>query len=292
MLTETREHLTAFLDEVQPRLSPTTWRDYRARLLKVAGDAGDWKEIGRKIVEISVSTSPKNFNNYLAAWRSFARWARTRATAGGVLEELTSWILDLPFRKAPLNPPRAYSPQEFQAVISRLDEETADWAIVLVSTGIRLTEAVKLTWADIDLCEGWAVIRGTKTALAARTIAVPRPGIAALLRQRARTPADEKRAFPRSLFVLRMRWRKAHPRRVPYRPPRTLRHTFTTWALQAGENVLWVQHQLGHRDLTMISRRYGQLLTERGAEKLAALVFETTQVSPQGEAREKRSWGK
>lgn len=37
-----------------------------------------------------------------------------------------------------------------------------------------------------------------------------------------------------------------------------MRHTFASQALSAGENVIWVARQMGHRDWTITAKKYAR----------------------------------
>jgi integrase len=43
-----------------------------------------------------------------------------------------------------------------------------------------------------------------------------------------------------------------------YRYPYQMRHTFASQALSAGENVMWVAKQMGHRDWTITAKKYAR----------------------------------
>ncbi|CCP16101.1 Putative lambdoid prophage Rac integrase [Stenotrophomonas maltophilia RA8] len=52
-----------------------------------------------------------------------------------------------------------------------------------------------------------------------------------------------------------------------------MRHTFTSQALSAGENVMWVARQMGHRDWTITAKKYGRwipsMVPDAGAKAAA-----------------------
>lgn len=77
-----------------------------------------------------------------------------------------------------------------------------------------------------------------------------------------------------------------HPRRrmaaraaqdwLRYRYPYQMRHTFASQTLSAGENVMRVARQMGHRDWTITPKKYGlwipSMLPDAGPK--AAAVWE------------------
>ena len=56
-----------------------------------------------------------------------------------------------------------------------------------------------------------------------------------------------------------------------YRKPHTLRHTFASLLLEAGEPVLYVQQQLGHHSPEFTLRVYGHLLPRGDRRAVDAL---------------------
>jgi integrase len=43
---------------------------------------------------------------------------------------------------------------------------------------------------------------------------------------------------------------------VKYRFPRQLRHTYASWMLMGGEDVVWLSRQMGHKDVSVTMQRY------------------------------------
>jgi integrase len=48
--------------------------------------------------------------------------------------------------------------------------------------------------------------------------------------------------------------------RLGYRKPHTLRHTFASMLIQAGESLAYVEEQLGHSSITITVDTYGHLI--------------------------------
>ena len=53
---------------------------------------------------------------------------------------------------------------------------------------------------------------------------------------------------------------------VRYRRQYQTRHTFASMMLTAGESPVWLAQQMGHSDLTMISRTYGRWIADAAPE--------------------------
>jgi len=47
---------------------------------------------------------------------------------------------------------------------------------------------------------------------------------------------------------------------VKYRNPYQTRHTYASMMLSAGENLLWVSKQMGHKDSTITAKTYARFL--------------------------------
>lgn len=85
-----------------------------------------------------------------------------------------------------------------------------------------------------------------------------------------------------------------HPRRrmaaraaqgwYPVPDPYQMRHTFASQALSAGENVMWVARQMGHRDWTITAKKYGRwipsMVPDAGAKATAAWTTPPTAEAP------------
>lgn len=146
-------------------------------------------------------------------------------------------------------------------------------------TGLRTSELVALTWADIDWISGVARISKAKTQSAdaaetpktrkgARDVKLLAPAIAALNQQKAMTFMLGGEIFrdPRSgkpwegdEAIRQGPWKSALRRAgVRYRRPYQTRHTYASMMLTAGEPLGWVAMQMGHSDLTMLSRTYAR----------------------------------
>lgn len=174
-----------------------------------------------------------------------------------------------------------FSPDEVRAIISASADPFRNLVQFGFFTGMRTSELIALRWADVDLEAGTARVRAafvrgqrktTKTAAGLRTIDLLPPAIEALKAQRQHTQlaGDVVFANPRtgkawaSGKAARERdWTAALRRaKVPYRYPYQMRHTFASMLLSAGENVMWVARQLGHRDWTITAKRYARWVPE------------------------------
>lgn len=148
-------------------------------------------------------------------------------------------------------------------------------------TGMRTSEMVAVVWGDIDWNRKTVrVIRARtraadepetpKTKKGAREITLLPPALAALERQKQWSLLADKEVFLNphtggawsSDQKIRLAWVSAlKGAGIRYRRPYQTRHTFASMMLTAGENPAWIAAQLGHSDLTMLSRVYGRWIT-------------------------------
>jgi integrase len=123
-------------------------------------------------------------------------------------------------------------PEQAEAIFAeaeKINEGFAALLIVLCYTGLRLSEALKLTWNDIRLAEGFAYVPDTKNA-EPRAVFLPPVAVAAL----ANLPREQDRAFGFSkgghlyslLKVSAIRAGVDLPERSAFH---IFRHTYATW---------------------------------------------------------------
>jgi len=186
----------------------------------------------------------------------------------------------------------AWNREEARTLIAIAKESQPGFAPfleLLFATGLRKGEALGLKWADIDFDRRVITVRrsstsaGVSTPKSGRARRVPMtPSLAELLfdllgeRQRQRieigwretpewvfctsngtgfNPRNIQRTFDRVR-------RRAQKRGVRPLSMHSARHSWATWALQAGKSVKWVAEVLGHADATMTLRVYAHAMPE------------------------------
>lgn len=158
---------------------------------------------------------------------------------------------------------------------------------VLAREGLRLGEALRLRWQDLDLERGtirldrnktddpraWALAPGVAAALA--RFRGEADGFVWLAQVRDHM-ADQFRADLRAAGVDRAELFERSPARQPIRV-HDLRATFVTLSLAAGRSETWVADRTGHRSSVMIAgyRRTARTAAELGLDELAALDVAT-----------------
>lgn len=185
---------------------------------------------------------------------------------------------------------------EQAAILAALDGQGRNLVQFAFWTGMRTSELVALDWGDIDLLRG--VVRvaraqtqhsvapeAPKTDSGRREIKLLAPAAEALSAQKAHTYLKGEEVFqnPQTL----QRWDGDQPIRrtlwtwalkkaqIRYRYPYQTRHTYASMMLSSGEHPMWVAQQMGHRDWSMIIRRYGRWMPDAddGAGSRAEAVY-------------------
>lgn len=180
------------------------------------------------------------------------------------------------------------------AAVSRPGQRRALLSTLLFA-GLRISEALALTWRDVDLARGEIVVRTSKTDAGIRTIRILPVLHDELLSLRARldTPAPTALVFPTSTgkrqSVSNVRSRvllkaitaanealsTAGAQSLPDRlTPHSLRRTFASLLFAIGEPPPWVMRQMGHTTPNLTLAIYAREMDRRDGEpeRLKALV--------------------
>lgn len=187
-----------------------------------------------------------------------------------------------------------FSPEEVRAILAACDlDQIRNYVQFAVASGLRTSELIALCWSDVDLKAGTVRVRRAwvmgkmkvpKTKSGRRTVELVKPALEALKAQRALTGLAGEFVFHDPRTGARWgsdqsfragEWRRALVKAgVRYRYPYQMRHTFASQALSAGENVMWVAKQMGHRDWTITAKKYARwipsIVPDAGA-KVAAV---------------------
>ena len=235
------------------------------------------------------------------------RYARTtlrRALSDAIRDGLLARNAAALARPPREEPPelRALTASEVRAVLdATADDRFGPLFALLVSTGLRISEAVALYWSDVrdgsltvrrsmQRAEGKGYVLGqTKTPQSRRTVTLPAIARRALETQRARQDAARAALRPaewqdtRDLIFVDPLGRPVSPvlvsadfREAADRlglPVRLhdLRHAFATLALGAGVPLKTVSSALGHSSIAITADVYAHLTPELRDEAAAAL---------------------
>ena len=199
-----------------------------------------------------------------------------------------------------LRPPKkvfAYSISNHKKIIDYVKNGSQyNWIYyLLISTGMRFSEAVALTWDDIDLKQktininkisvelhGSPIIQfRTKTDAGTRIISIP-DNVVTFLRsvKISLDPALNYRnlVIPNTRYNIitsantRRRWQRICTELdIPYQGVHALRHTWATRALERGVDIKTVSHMLGHKNVITTMNVYQDVFREHG-EKAVKLL--------------------
>lgn len=204
------------------------------------------------------------------------------------MAERWGWVDTSPVTKAVKKVLRESRPRtryltqaEFDRLYEAASEPLRPILVLAVETGLRKTELLGLTIADIDLQRRELHLETTKAG---------RPRQVPLSRKALTVIRDllERRARPRSAFLLHGAGgdrvgdpRKAFDsacRRAGIRDFRwhDLRHTFASWWVQGGGDIYRLSRVLGHSTLQMTAR-YGHLRTDDLHEELERVAQSRSQ---------------
>lgn len=195
------------------------------------------------------------------------------------------------------------TPEEMDYFLNVVAEDRLSAAFVcLLGTGLRRGELLALTWQDVDLAEGvihvrrglvrtkekGLIFREPKTVKSRRSIPLPDDVVASLKAHKVRQNQEklllglayqdsglvfcsevgtpiEPRNFNRKFYQLR---EKAGIEGVNLH---SLRHTYATRLLEAGESLKVVQELLGHSKIAMTADIYSHVSPELKREAVAKL---------------------
>jgi integrase len=282
-------YLERWLDRRRPTLKSSTWGGYNKIInghLIPAFGARMLADLTRTEIKTWAAKLTAG-NKAIANITSVLRAALQEAFEDELIESnpLAGWV----YRKT--EPPREsdevdpFTAEEQAAILAALDGQGRNLIQFALWTGLRTSELVALTWADVDWRRGVIQIRRaqtqaarhtgpetTKTRSGLREVKILPPALEALTLQKPWTWLKGEEVFqnPRT----RERWAGDQPIRktlwthalkradVRYRNPYQTRHTYASMMLSAGEHPLWVAQQMGHADWGMIRRIYGKWMPD------------------------------
>lgn len=137
-----------------------------------------------------------------------------------------------------------------------------DTVLIMIYTGLRISELLALTPFNVDLKRGFITVEESKTEAGAGRVIPVHPKIRPLIearyqegRQRLITDDNGKPFTPDSYRKYRYYplLEKLELRRLP---PHTCRHTFATKLAQAGADPLYIQQVMGHTDYSFTANVY------------------------------------
>jgi len=238
--------------------------------------------------------SPKHVREYLQTQTCSAKTQRNivsplrislnQAVEDEILDRNPLLDFRIRARKAPVSATETIDPfdhKERELILEALSGQAKNLIQFAFWTGMRTSELVALNWGDIDLVKGTVRVNKAitqasvqpeepKTRAGNRDVKLLSGALEAIEAQRQHTyfKGDELFQNPRTLE----RWLGDQPIRktlwvpelkragVRYRNPYQTRHTFASMCLTAGENVMWVAAQMGHKDWGFTARTYSKFI--------------------------------
>jgi integrase len=219
----------------------------------------------------------------------------------GMLKQAVEWDYLRTNPALTVKPPRRthnemdfLTPAELHQLLGALDPYWQPLFLTAALTGMRLGELLALQWSDLDWNSGTIRVRRSvwqgefqdpKSARSVRTIGMSPRLAAALFGHQVNTPWSEHNlVFPTEDGMLvdpsNLRHRIFEPaltaaglRKIRIHD---LRHTFASLLINQGENLKYVQQQLGHASITTTVDRYGHLMPDAHvgvSQRLDATVF-------------------
>lgn len=144
---------------------------------------------------------------------------------------------------------------------------TADLVAFLAGTGVRIDEARRLRWDDVNLEQGRAFIHGTKSESSSRWLNIPQWLVTRLVaRAEATGTSGYVFASPAHLYDPERLWDQSNSSSavraaldcssLTWAVPHTFRRTVATFLDQANVPIARIADQLGHADVSMTARVY------------------------------------
>ncbi len=314
LVEPSRQTLAVYLDKwlrvsAKPRVRPRTLRDYQSLLERYVIPEIGWIRLD----QLSPPSIQRVYNEMLERGLSALTVRYTHAVVRSALAQAVKWqklirnpadLVDLP--RKPRREMRALSPEQASAFLRAAcgTPFEALW-VLLLTTGMRSSEAVGLKWSDLDDNKvrvqrvlvresgGWR-FEEPKKALSRRTIVLPPTAVRVLRAHRKRqvvrgSPTDVTCENSNLVFVTRtgqpLDYRTVVRRHfkpllekagLPNIRLYDLRHTCATLLLSRGEHPKIVGERLGHSSTTLTLDTYSHVLPdmqEQAAVRLEETLF-------------------
>ncbi|MDH4227032.1 MAG: site-specific integrase [Deltaproteobacteria bacterium] len=218
--------------------------------------------------------SPKSINNHIVPLKEMLK----HAVRWGYLKENPAEHVEKP--RVEHKEMDFLSPEEIRLFLQHVRPEYYAFFLMAVLTGLRRGELLGLTWGDIEFATNTIHVRRalykdqfiTPKSKNSKRKVIMTPLLASILKEHKLKsipnemdliftkcngkPLDPDK-FVRTEFLPALR--RAGLRRVRFHD---LRHTFATLLISQGENVKFIQSQLGHASIQTTLDRYGHLLPE------------------------------
>jgi len=204
----------------------------------------------------NIDLSPRSFNNFLGALKTFARFAQDR----GWLSKEVDLLSGVKRRKEKSTPVEILAPREMVALLEHATPEIAPCFALGAFAGLRSEEILRLEWADVTRRPGFIEVAAHKAKTATRRLVPITENLAhwlAPVRANGLVWQNTKPMFHKT------RLRVATEAGVGWKP-NVLRHSFISYRLAEIQDVNRAALEAGNSP-QMIFRHYRELATPEQA---------------------------
>lgn len=164
------------------------------------------------------------------------------------------------------------TPEWAEAFAAHASPHLGALCLFMLGTGARISEALRVTWRDVDLVARTVMIGQTKNGLQRKAHLQARVVAALANIPSNRRPADPVWHYTERSAVSQV-WANAERRAgLDHRSPHCCRHGFATLMLRAGYDVKTVAKMGGWKDPSIVLRTYAHAIEDR---TVTDAVFDT-----------------
>ena len=237
------------------------------------------KDLERMLKTRGEKISAKTYNEELGLIKLFFQWCINQ-----------NYILENPAEKIPRKhrvppPPRAFTSEEIELILSNTNEQHRDVYEFLLNTGLRSGELANLEWTDVDLENNIIHIRIKKDwypkTITNRTVPLNSRARKLILRQprkskyvfSTKTGGQYNDLYNRFAYLIK-KIAKKHGVEIKDANIHTFRHSFATHCLMSGIDIYTVSRYLGHTSVKM-TEKYLTLLPDYAKQEIEKLQFKS-----------------
>ena len=212
----------------------------------------------------ALNLSPRSFNNFVRAVRTFFTFAQKR----GWLSKEADLLARVEKRKEKSVPVEIFTPEEMTALLKHASAELAPCLTLGAFAGLRAEEILRLDWQDIDRRPGFIEVAADKAKTATRRLV---PVADNLARWLVIAPRREGRVWRHSKPWFFESMRKAAASAKVALKQNATRHSWISYRLAEIQDVNRVALEAGNSP-QMLHRHYRELVTPEEARRWNAIV--------------------